>query len=127
MTDVQNVLLVDDDRDLRTIGEMALSSVGGLTVRCAASGVDALRMAREELPDVILLDVMMPGLDGPSTLEELRADPVTRDVPVIFMTAKIQSHEIARYRQLGATGIIPKPFDPMTLADEVRRIVAAET
>lgn len=124
MSEVRSVLLVDDDPDLRTIGEMALGSVGGFEVRCAPTGSDALRMAREDLPDVILLDVMMPGLDGPSTLERLQADPVTKDVPVIFITAKIQTHEIARYRELGATGIIPKPFDPMTLADEVRRIVS---
>lgn len=120
---VQQILLVDDDADIRTIGEMALASVGGFDVRVVGSGRAALEDAKEHRPDVILLDVMMPGLDGPATLAKLREDKELRDIPVIFMTAKVQTHEIEQYRELGATGIIPKPFDPMTLADEVRRIM----
>jgi len=118
--------LADDDPDLRTIAEVALSTVGGLVVRAVASGAEALAAAREEPPDVVLLDVMMPGLDGPSTLERLRAEPATRAIPVIFMTAKVQDHEVARYRALGAAAVIRKPFDPMTLAAQVRAIVAGQ-
>lgn len=80
-------------------------------------------MAERVAPDVILLDVMMPGLDGPTVFARLRERPVTARIPVIFMTAKVQTHELARYEALGAIGIIPKPFDPMTLADQVRRLV----
>ena len=120
---LQRILLVDDDADIRTIGELALASVGGFEVRAVGSGRAALEDAREHPPDVILLDVMMPGLDGPATFAELRAAPELQSIPVIFMTAKVQTHELEGYRALGATGIIPKPFDPMTLADEVRRIM----
>jgi len=121
---VQHVLLVDDDDDLRIVGEMALASVGGFDVRCASSGEQGLQMVHERAPDVILLDVMMPGLDGPQVFERLRSDPSTAAIPVIFMTAKIQTHELEQYRALGASGVIPKPFDPMTLADEVRALVS---
>lgn len=120
---VRTVLLVDDDDDLRMIGEMALANVGGFDVSCASSGEEALSMAERVAPDVILLDVMMPGLDGPTVFARLRERPVTARIPVIFMTAKVQTHELARYEALGAIGIIPKPFDPMTLADQVRRLV----
>ena len=120
--DIRSVLLIDDEADIRTIGELALSGVGGLEVFLADSGETGLLLAKEKKPDVVLLDVMMPGLDGPSTFERLREDPETASVPVIFMTAKIQKHEVDRYRDLGATGIIAKPFDPMSLADEVKRI-----
>lgn len=121
---MQHVLLVDDDDDLRIVGEMALASVGGFDVRCASSGEQGLQMVHERAPDVILLDVMMPGLDGPQVFERLRSDPSTAAIPVIFMTAKIQTHELEQYRALGASGVIPKPFDPMTLADEVRALVS---
>lgn len=120
--DIRSVLLIDDEADIRTIGELALSEVGGLEVFLADSGETGLLLAKEKKPDVVLLDVMMPGLDGPSTFERLREDPETASVLVIFMTAKIQKHEVDRYRDLGATGIIAKPFDPMSLADEVKRI-----
>ena len=104
---------------------MALSNVGGFEVRCASSGEEALTLLDgDEIPDVILLDVMMPGLDGPSVFARVRERPQLADVPVIFMTAKVQTHELARWESLGASGVIPKPFDPMTLADEVRELVA---
>ena len=120
--DIRSVLLIDDEADIRTIGELALSEVGGLEVFLADSGETGLLLAKEKKPDVVLLDVMMPGLDGPSTFERLREDPETASVPVIFMTAKSQKPEVDRSRDLGATGIIAKPFDPMSLADEVKRI-----
>ena len=123
MSAKRSVLLVDDDPDLRTIGELSLTSVGGFDVRCAPSGADALAMVRADRPDVVLLDLMMPGLDGPATLAQLKQDPATKDIPVIFLSAKIEADQLERYRELGAEGIIPKPFDPMTLPDEVRRIV----
>ncbi|MCA9705335.1 MAG: response regulator [Myxococcales bacterium] len=121
---IHKVLLVDDDEDIRVIGEMALTEVGGLRTLLASSGEQALAVAAAERPDVILLDVMMPGMDGPSTFRRLREDPATASIPVVFVTAKVQRHEVERYRALGAIGVIGKPFDPMALPGEVREIVA---
>ena len=122
---VDKVMLVDDDADIRTIGEISLSKVGGWTVVLAASGADALDKAPQELPDAILLDVMMPGMDGPTTYERLRGLPATATTPIIFMTAKVQKPEVERYLALGAVGVISKPFDPMTLHAEIRRLLGA--
>lgn len=119
--EIRKVMLVDDEVDIRTIGEMALESVGQWQVVAAASGEEALELAARERPDVILLDVMMPKMDGPTTFARLREQPDTADTPVIFMTAKVQKQEVARYLDLGASGVIAKPFDPMTLPDEIRR------
>jgi CheY-like chemotaxis protein len=115
--------MVDDEPDIRTIGEIALRDVGGLRVTMASSGREALDIAAGAPPDVILLDVMMPDMDGPTTLERLRQDERTRSVPVVFMTAKVQRTEVERYMRLGAAGVVAKPFDPMQLAAEVRRVV----
>ncbi len=121
---IKTVLLVDDEPDIRTIGSMSLSRVGKLEVRTAASGAEALRMAGETIPDLILLDVMMPEMDGPATLVALRAIPALAATPVIFMTAKVLRDEVDRWLSLGAIGVIRKPFDPMKLPDEVRALVA---
>lgn len=123
MPPVQKVLLVDDEPDIRTIGQVSLRSVGRLQVALAGSGEEALAACARDRPDVILLDVMMPELDGPSTLARLQADPLLAGIPVIFMTAKVQKHEIRRYLDLGAVGVIAKPFDPMQLPAQVRAIV----
>ncbi len=121
---VRTILLVDDEPDIRRIGELTLARVGGFEVRVASSGTEAVEVAATCAPDVILLDVMMPGMDGAATLAALQADARTKTVPVIFMTAKVQRHEIDRYRALGAVGVISKPFDPITLSDQVREIAA---
>lgn len=122
---IESVLLVDDDPDIRWIGELALSSVAGWKTFVAPSGEEALTVAEENQPDVILLDVMMPRMDGPTTLEALRANAATASIPVIFCTAKAQRHEVEYFRSLGAVGVIAKPFDPMTLAEQVSALVAA--
>jgi CheY-like chemotaxis protein len=122
---IARVLVVDDEPHIRRIGELALRSVGKLEVSLASSGAEAVEMAAAEHPDVILLDVMMPGMDGPTTLGTLRSRPETAHIPVIFMTAKVQKHEVERYLRLGAAGVIAKPFDPMSLPDDVRRICEA--
>ncbi len=116
-------MLVDDEDDIRTIGNLSLSRVGGWQTVLAASGAEALEKARTEKPDLILLDVMMPGMDGPTTFGRLRAEASTAHTPIIFMTAKIQKQEVARYLELGALGVIGKPFDPMTLPQEIRELV----
>lgn len=114
------VLYVDDEPDIREIAKISLDLDEGMVVETAASGKAALDLAARWRPDVILLDVMMPDLDGPSTLAELRKVAETRDIPVIFITARTQSHEIERFRALGAAAVISKPFDPMLLAAQVR-------
>ncbi len=121
---VHKILLVDDDADIRTIAELSLRSVGGFDVALVASGREAISAAAEHAPDVVLLDVMMPGMDGPATLSALRNDERTKKLPVIFMTAKVQRHEVQRYLELGALGVIQKPFDPIQLPEEVKRIMA---
>lgn len=121
---ITKVLLVDDEPDIRRIGKLSLEAVGKWTVVMAASGLEAIEVARRELPDLIILDVMMPDLDGPTTYGRLQAEPALAGIPVIFMTAKVQKAEIARYLQLGAAGVVSKPFDPMTLPDQIRQITA---
>ena len=118
---VQRIMLVDDDPHIRRIAEISLTAVGGFDVTLVHSGMEAVSAAKRSRPDLILLDVMMPEMDGPTTLQLLRADPQTAAIPVVFMTAKVQRREVERYRNLGALGTIAKPFDPMTLPDEVRR------
>jgi two-component system OmpR family response regulator len=119
------MLLVDDEPDIRRIAEVSLSMIGGWSVICACSGEEAIAAARAAPPDAILLDVMMPGLDGPETFSRLLADPLTARIPVIFMTAKAQSNEVGRYLALGARGVIRKPFDPMTLPRELSQLLGS--
>jgi CheY-like chemotaxis protein len=119
---LKKVLYVEDEADIRTIAELALESVGGLEVLMCASGAEALEKADAFGPDIILLDVMMPGMDGPDTLEALHKLPGLENTPAIFLTAKAMPSEIKRYLELGALDVIAKPFDPMTLADQVKEI-----
>ena len=119
---LERILLVDDEADIRQVARLALEAVGGFQVRECASGLAAPRAVEEFAPQLILMDVMMPGQDGVETLKALRAGPATARVPVVFMTAKVQPQEISAFRALGALDVIAKPFDPMTLAQTVRRI-----
>jgi CheY-like chemotaxis protein len=117
------VLIIDDEADIRRIARLGLSRVGGMDVCEASSGSDGLRRAAEEKPDAILLDVMMPRMDGPATLAALRSDPATAAVPVVFLTAKAMGTDLEGLRALGARGVLTKPFDPMTLAAELRAVL----
>jgi two-component system OmpR family response regulator len=115
------LLHIDDEADIREIIEISLGLDPTFIVRGCESGTEGLAVAAEWCPDVILLDMMMPVIDGPATLMRLRANPVTADIPVIFMTARTQARELDHLRSVGAVGVIAKPFDPMTLAALVRR------
>jgi CheY-like chemotaxis protein/HPt (histidine-containing phosphotransfer) domain-containing protein len=117
------ILHVDDEPDIREVVELSLGLDPDFTVQGCGSGKEALAVAAEWQPDFILLDVMMPVMDGPATLVQLRENVRTADIPVIFMTARAQAREVDRFRSLGAVGVIPKPFDPMTLAASVRSYV----
>ena len=123
---LNRILYVEDDSDIRAVAQMALQVVGGFTVIACASGPDALEAAPQARADLLLLDVMMPGMDGPDTLKALRDIPATARTPVIFMTAKVQAAEVAAYKALGALEVIQKPFDPMELSAQIRRILAVQ-
>ena len=125
--DLQKVMLVEDEHDIQTIASMALESIGGLTVEVCSSGREAIEKVVQFKPDLILLDVMMPGMDGPTTLRELRGLPEVQETPVVFLTAKVQTQEIEEYKQLGAIDVISKPFDPMTLPQMLKDIYAEHT
>lgn len=121
---IKQILLVDDDMNIRTLAQMGLEGLTDWKVELASSGAEAVAKATEMQPDLIILDVMMPGMDGPTTLTELRKVESLAGTPVIFMTAKAQSHEVELYQKMGARGIITKPFDPMTLPDEIQGILS---
>lgn len=114
------VMHVDDEADIREIVEIALGLDPSLSWHGCASGAEALKAAADWHPDLILLDVMMPGMDGPTTLAHLRKNIETADIPVVFMTARAQTRELDHFKSLGAAGVITKPFDPMTLSALVR-------
>ena len=122
MSELKHILYVEDDPDIQMVAQMALEVVGGFTLRTCSSGQEAIEAATQFSPDLILLDVMMPHMDGPGTLAALRALPATAGTPVIFMTAKVQAAEVTYYKSLGAVGVIAKPFDPMQLPQQVRQL-----
>lgn len=115
------ILYVDDEADIREVAELALSLDPEFEVRSCSSGEEALTVAPEWKPDLILLDVMMPFMDGPTTLMKLRKEPATADIPVVFITARAQTEEMQKFRSIGGAGVIAKPFDPMKLAGTVRQ------
>ncbi len=118
--ELQRIMLVEDDPDIRTVAGMALELVGGYTLRACSGGAEALQAVADFNPQVVLLDVMMPDMDGPGVLSRLRAHPATAGIPVIFLTAKAQAEETEKLRALGAIEVIAKPFDPILLADAVK-------
>jgi len=119
---LNKVLYVEDDRDIQVVAQLALETVGGMTLAVCSSGQDAIDKAATFDPDMILLDVMMPGMDGPTTLVNLRAIEKLKETPVVFMTAKVMPSDVERYIKLGAVDVIAKPFDPMTLATRIQNI-----
>jgi CheY-like chemotaxis protein len=123
---LERIMMVEDEPDIQTIARLALETVGGLIVEICSSGSQALAAVSVWKPDLILLDVMMPDMDGPTTFQKLKTLPETSSIPVIFMTAKVQPKEIESYKALGAIDVIAKPFDPMTLADTIKSIWTRE-
>ena len=119
--ELQKILYVEDEADIRTVGEMALQ-LGNFVIKSCSSGIEALNTAGDFKPDLVILDVMMPQMDGPATLKALQNNLDTKNIPVVFMTAKAQTKEIEDYKKMGAIDVIPKPFDPMTLSDHLKKI-----
>jgi CheY-like chemotaxis protein len=120
------VLIIDDEDDIRAIALMSLERVGGWGVLSADSGEAGIELAIRELPDAILLDSMMPGMDGAQTLARLRDDERTAEIPVVFLTASVRSADRGRYVELGAVGVLAKPFDPMELPGAVADVLGWE-
>ena len=122
----KRILVIDDDEDIQDVARVALEVVGGWEVITASSGSEGLHLAATEQPDAILLDVMMPDLDGTATLKQLKANPATQPIPVILLTAKVQSSDRDNFAQLDIIAIIAKPFKTMLLADRVAEILGWE-
>ena len=117
---MSRILYVDDEADIREVAQMALEIDPQFEVRTCASGADGIEQAIAWRPDLILLDVMMPVMDGPAVLRLLQESPATASIPVVFITARTQAQEVAALEKLGGRGVIAKPFDPMTLAERAR-------
>lgn len=117
---LKRILYIEDEEDIREIAKISLEDLGGFEVKYCASGHEAISVAEAFHPDLFLLDVMMPNLDGPATLKELKKINSLRNIPAIFMTAKIRESEVGDYLSCGAIGVIAKPFNPMTLSDSIR-------
>jgi CheY-like chemotaxis protein len=119
----KKVLIIDDEADIREVAAMSLEMVGGWQVLTAASGSEGIAKAEAQQPDAILLDVMMPDMDGPATFQQLRGNPATQHIPVILLTAKTQAMDKRKLSELGVTAILAKPFDPMTLLGQVAAVL----
>jgi len=127
MTQSRRVLIVDDEDLIREVAQLSLEVTAGWVVLTAVDGLEGLRAAVREQPDAVLLDVMMPGMDGPSTAAGLQADPATRDIPIVMLTAKVQATELTSLTGLaGVAGVIAKPFDPLQLAAAVSALLGWE-
>ena len=119
----RRVLIVDDDDAIREVAQASLEMVAGWQVAVASSGMEGLEMATTDPPDAIILDVMMPLMDGPTTFARLQDDPRTREVPVVLLTAKVQPAERRRWEGLGVAGVLAKPFDPFSLSVQVSELL----
>jgi two-component system, OmpR family, response regulator len=122
MPALSRIMYVDDDPDLRAIAEISLRDLSGFTVELCGSGEEALQKAAAFNPQIVLLDVMMPGMDGIETFKRLQEFPQTANTPIVFVSAKVQSQEVHAYLALGAAGVIPKPFDPLALGEQARSL-----
>lgn len=120
---VPHILCVDDEHDILSVAKLSLETVGGYKVTTCSSGPEAVERIKEISPDLILLDVMMPHMGGPETLQELRAITEAAITPIVFMTARVQPKEVEEYLQMGAAAVVHKPFDPMQLANQIGEIL----
>jgi CheY-like chemotaxis protein len=119
----RRILIIDDEEDIRTVTALTLETVAEWDVVIATNGKDGIQRARQEQPDAILLDVMMPEMDGPTTFRNLQAIAETRHIPVLLLTAKVQAVDQQRFADLGVAGVLFKPFDPLTLADQIAGVL----
>ncbi len=123
----RKILIIDDESDIREVAAMSVEAVCGWHVTLAASGAEGVRLAEQQHPDAILLDVMMPDLDGPGTLRLLRSNQATTAIPVIFLTAKVQGADRKRFAEMGVSAVLSKPFDPMLLCGQIADALGWQT
>ncbi|HZQ44110.1 MAG TPA: response regulator [Acidobacteriaceae bacterium] len=116
---MRRILIIDDEDDIREVAALSLESVAGWSVLTACSGAEGIRAAHVEQPDAILMDVMMPSMDGPTTFREMQRSPEIANIPVVLLTAKVQGVDQRRFAGLGVAGVLFKPFDPLTLAEQM--------
>jgi CheY-like chemotaxis protein len=121
---LHKLLVIDDEDDIREVASLSLELTEGWTVKTANGGSAGTALALSMEPDAILLDVMMPDMDGPTTFRALQQQSATKSIPVIFLTAKVQAAEREKLMQLGVRGIIPKPFDPLTLGQQIKDVLS---
>lgn len=119
----RRILIIDDEADIREVAALSLETLSGWEVMVASSGAQGLARAATYLPDAILLDVMMPGMDGPTTFKELRKNPVTAHIPVLLLTAKVQASDQHLFANLDVAAVLTKPFDPLTLSSQVSGVL----
>lgn len=119
---LKHIFCIDDDEDILAVVKICLESAGGFEVSCMPKSAHAVQTAKAVHPDLILIDVMMPVMDGPAVLKKIREDETLKDIPVAFMTARVRNEEVREYLELGAAGVIAKPFNPMTLCEQVTEI-----
>ena len=116
---MRRILIIDDEDDIREVAALSLETVAGWNVLTANCGVEGIRKALTEQPDAILMDVMMPAMDGPTTFKEMQKTPAIAGIPVLLLTAKVQGVDQRRFAGLGVSGVLFKPFDPLTLAEQM--------
>ncbi|HEY4355328.1 MAG TPA: response regulator [Acidobacteriaceae bacterium] len=116
---MRRILIIDDEDDIREVAQLSLESIAGWQVSTARSGAEGIERAKADKPDAILMDVMMPAMDGPTTFREMQKLPETADIPVVLLTAKVQGVDQRRFAGLGVAAVLFKPFDPLTLADQM--------
>ncbi|MDE1155103.1 MAG: response regulator [Acidobacteriaceae bacterium] len=120
---MRRILIIDDEDDIREVAALSLESIAGWQVSTASSGAEGIQKALAERPDAILMDVMMPGMDGPTTFREMQKSPELASIPVLLLTAKVQSVDQRRFSDLGVAAVLFKPFDPLTLADQMSTVL----
>jgi CheY-like chemotaxis protein len=120
---MRRILIIDDEDDIREVAALSLESIAGWSVTTASSGAAGIQAAIAGQPDAILMDVMMPSMDGPTTVKEMQAIPSIAHIPVVLLTAKVQGIDQRRFAGLGVAGVLTKPFDPITLADEMAALL----
>ena len=124
---MRHILIIDDEDDIREVASLSLETTAGWDISTASSGAEGIEKARELHPDAILMDVMMPGMDGPTTFREMQKDPSIANIPVLLLTAKVQGVDQRRFADLGVTTVLFKPFDPMELANQISQALGWES
>lgn len=120
---MRRILIIDDEDDIREVAGLSLEAIAGWQIFTASSGLEGIAVAAAEQPDAILMDVMMPGVDGPDTFRRMQQDPAVAHIPVILLTAKVQGVDQRRFTSLGVAGVLFKPFDPLTLARQISEVL----